>query len=148
MARPLPLNTQIGQIIMPGQIPVVDYLVLGDPPHLQARMCAQCDALFFDRRNACAHCGQRDFTMKALASTGQLRGYTQVHRAAPSIPVPYISAIVELDGGGVVKANLLDAELDDITPGLAVTMTTFVAGVDDDGTEAIAFGFTPAKEHK
>ncbi|KOS58234.1 Zn-ribbon domain-containing OB-fold protein [Rhodococcus rhodochrous] len=131
---------------MPGQIPVVDYLVLGDPPHLRAHTCIGCGALFFDRRNACAHCGAEEFTSKALANDGRLRAYTQVHRAAPSVPVPYISAIIDLDGGGVVKANLLDADLDDITPGLAVRLTTFAAGVDDDGTEAIAFGYVPVKE--
>jgi uncharacterized protein len=36
------------------QMPVVDYLVLGDEPHLEANACTSCGALFFDRRNACA----------------------------------------------------------------------------------------------
>ncbi|MBH0119552.1 OB-fold domain-containing protein [Rhodococcus sp. CX] len=133
---------------MPGRIPVVDYLVLADPPYLQAHTCVGCNALFFDRRNACAHCGAREFTSKALANSGRVRAYTQVHRAAPSVPVPYISVIVDLDGGGVVKANLLDTDLDDITSGLVVRLTTFVAGVDDDGTEAIAFGYVPVKEQQ
>jgi hypothetical protein len=28
--------------------------------------------------------------------------------------------------------------------GMPVKLTTFVAGTDDDGTEAVAFGFEPA----
>jgi uncharacterized OB-fold protein len=131
----------IGSTAMANQIPVVDYLVLDEVPHLIAHQCTSCDALYFDRRNACAHCGRNDFASKSLATTGTLRAYTQVHRAAPSVSVPYISAVVDLDGGGVVKANLLDAELADIHPGLAVELKTFVAGTDDDDTQAIAFGF-------
>lgn len=126
---------------MSAQIPVVDYLVLGDTPHLQARVCTECGARYFDRRNACGHCGAREFTVKALPNTGRLRAYTQVHRAAGSVPVPFISAVVELDDGAVVKANLRDVELSDIQSGLRVRLTTFPAGVDDDGTEAIAFGY-------
>ncbi|AII10915.1 Zn-ribbon domain-containing OB-fold protein [Rhodococcus opacus] len=130
---------------MPGQIPVVDYLVLDDAPHLEANVCFTCSAAFFDRRNACAKCGGTGFTSKALANTGVVRAYTQVHRAASSVPVPYISAIIDLEGGGVVKANLIGIELDAITPQLPVRLSPFVAGVDDDGTEAIAFGYV-AKE--
>lgn len=130
---------------MAAQIPIVDYLVLEDPPHLRAVLCEHCGATYFDRRNACAHCGKTQFTTRALSNTGRLRAYTQVHRAARNVPVPFISAIIDLDGGGVVKANLRGAELSDIKPGLPVTMTTFVAGVDDDGTEAVGFGYEVAK---
>ena len=43
------------------QIPMVDYLILDDEPHLVSNECAECGALFFDRRNACAACGKRQF---------------------------------------------------------------------------------------
>ena len=39
---------------MAEQVPLVDYLVLGDDPHLVANECTACGARFFDRRNACA----------------------------------------------------------------------------------------------
>ena len=57
-----------------------------------------------------------------------------------------MSVVVNLDGGGVVKANLINV---DPTPeavqfGMKVKLTTYVAGVDDDGTEAIAFAYEPA----
>src|ERR1700684_3441347 len=90
------------------QMSVVDYLVLGDEPHLEANACASCGALFSDRRNACARCGKVDFERRALATTGVVRSYTIIHRAAPNVPVRYVSSGVELDGGGVVKANLVD----------------------------------------
>src|SRR5258706_15415316 len=128
------------------QIPMVSYLVLsGDgPPHLVAQRCTHCGATFFDRRNACAGCGLRQFETVPLQNTGMLRSYTIVHRAAPNVPAPYVSAVVELDGGGVIKANLVDVDPDpaQIRLGGRVRLATFVAGTDDDGTVAVAFGFT------
>jgi uncharacterized OB-fold protein len=141
MTRVSPVTEASGR-----RIPVVDYLVLEGEPHLVARACTSCGALFLDRRNACARCGKLDFEPKALATTGTLRSFTVVHRAAPNVPVPYVSSVVELDGGGVVKGNIVDAGSDEekFELGMAVRLTTFPCGVDEEGTEAIAFGFTPA----
>jgi uncharacterized OB-fold protein len=127
------------------QIPMVGYLHLdGDAPTLVANACTACGALFFDRRNACASCGGRAFQPRALSRDGFLRTFTIVHRAAPNVPAPYISAVVELDDGGVIKANLRDVDPDpaQIRLGGRVRLATFVAGTDDDGTAAVAFGFT------
>jgi uncharacterized protein len=130
---------------MPQQVPIVNYLELGDPPRLKAHACTACGALYFDRRNACARCSGTDFSFKALSSTGHLRAFTIVYRAER----PYTSAIVDLDGGGVVKTNLLG--IDDpakVTPRMPLILDTFVAGTDDEGTEAIAFGFRPRGEQR
>jgi uncharacterized OB-fold protein len=129
------------------QLPIVDYLVLDDgPPHLVANRCDSCGSLYFDRRNACAKCSGRSFSKHQLADDGTVRSFTIVHRAAPGVPTPYVSAIVDLSGGGVVKANLLNVEPspDQVRFGMKVQLTTTVAGVDDDGTEAIQFGYEPA----
>lgn len=127
---------------MAQQVPLVDYLNLSDPPHLEAHACASCSALYFDRRNACARCGRTTFHRKSLSNRGRIRAYTVVYRAAPSVAVPYTSVVVDLDDGAVAKANLLDVtDPDDITAGLPVSFTTFVAGIDDDGVEAIGFGY-------
>ena len=131
------------------QIPMVDYLVLDDgDPHLMAKTCEECGALYLDRRVACAKCGADRFGTKRLGRDGRLRSFTIVHRAAPGVPTPYVSAVVDLDGGGVVKANLVDVDPDPekIRLGMPVKMTTFAAGTDDEGTEAVAFAFAPAGE--
>lgn len=127
---------------MAQQIPLVGYLNLSDPPHLEAHACTSCSAVYLDRRNACARCGRATFRRKSLSNRGRIRAYTVVYRAAPSVSVPYTSVVVDLEGGAVVKANLLDvADPDGITAGLAVSFTTFVAGIDDDGVEAMGFGY-------
>ena len=133
---------------MAGQIPMVNYLVLdGDRTHLQARRCQACGAQYFDRRNACAHCYGTEFATVDLATTGKVRSFTIVHRAAPNVPTPYVSALIDLDaGGGVVKANIINTEPtpERIRLGMPVRLATFVADTDSQGTEAIAFGFEPA----
>lgn len=136
---------------MPKQTPLVDYLVLADEgPYLVAKTCGACGAAYLDRRNACGRCGTTVFAERRLSNHGVLRTFTIVHRAAPGVPTPYVSCVVDLDGEGVVKANLIDVPADpsQVTLGMAVEMTTFVAGVDDDGTEAVAFGYRPVDTGK
>lgn len=131
---------------MAKQIPIVDYLVLDDgAPHLRAQVCTGCGASYFDRRNACAKCGQRTFDYQTLPNEGTVRSFTIVHRASPGVPTPYVSAIVDLEGGGVVKANVVNVEPEpeSVSFGMPVRLTTFAAGTDDDGTEAVAFGYEP-----
>jgi uncharacterized OB-fold protein len=126
---------------------MVDYLVINDgEPHLLSNECSSCGALYFDRRNACAKCGkQGPFNKRKLGGKGTVRSFTIVKRGAPGVP-PFVSSVIDLEGGGFVKANLVDIEPDPakITLGMAVKLKTFVAGKDDDGTEAVVFGFTPA----
>jgi uncharacterized OB-fold protein len=131
---------------MTDQLPYVGYLELGDDPHLVAQECRSCGALFLDRRNACASCGATEFTARQLSGDGAVRAFTIVHRATPDVQVPYVSAIVDLDGGGVVKANLVGVEPvpDRVQLGMRVTLTTFPVGTDADGVEAIGFGYRPA----
>lgn len=125
---------------MPKQIPVVDYLMLGDRPHLTSRSCTNCGALYFDRRNACAKCFATEFDTVALANEGTVRTFTFVYRTKR----PFASVVVDLDGGGVVKANLLDVDAPErVRPRMPVVFDTFVADTDDEGTEAVAFGYRP-----
>ncbi len=131
---------------MPKTIPIVDYLVLDDgPPHLVAQESVESGALYFDRRNADAKTGKAGFRARTVADTGTVRTFTIVHRAAPGVPTPYVSIVVDLDGGGVVKANLLkvDPSPDAVSVGMKVKMTTYAVGTDDEGTEAIAFAYEP-----
>jgi uncharacterized OB-fold protein len=127
------------------QIPFVEYLVLGDDPHLVANECTSCGARFFDRRNACASCSNTEFKPARIATQGEVRSFTIVSFAAPGIPVPFVSAIVDCDGT-TVRGNLVNIEADPehVKLGMPVKLTTFSIGADGEGTEAINFGFEPA----
>ena len=129
----------------PTQIPLVEYLVLGDEPHLVANQCTSCGARFFDRRNACAGCFGTSFEKVDIATSGEVRAFTIVTFAAPGVPVPFVSAIVDC-GGTSVRGNILNTSPDPehVRTGMQVKLTTFSLGTDDEGVEAIGFGFEPA----
>ncbi len=130
--------------MMAQQIPLVDYLELGGDPHLVANECTSCGARFFDRRNACAACEATEFKKVAVPTSGEVRAFTIVSFAAPGIPVPYVAAVVDCDGTSV-KANLINVTPDPehVTLGMKVRLATEVIGTDDNGTEAVGFGFEP-----
>lgn len=133
--------------VAPEQIPIVDYLNLSDPPFLTAHQCENCGARFFDRRNACASCGGRSFTEVKVSSEGVLEAFSIVHRAAPTIPVPYVSAIVKTDDGTSVRTNIINtpADPEHVVLGMRVALAAYEAGEDDRGTKCIAFGFEPVE---
>ena len=129
---------------MANQVPLVDYLVLGDSPHLEANECTSCGARFFDRRNACASCFATDFKRVPVATTGEVRAFTIVSMAAPGIPVPFVAATIDCDGT-TVRANLVNLEPDpqNVELGMKVKLATYSIGEDEAGTEAVGFGFEP-----
>lgn len=131
---------------MANTIPVVDYLTLGDRPHLTARACVACGARFFDYRNACAACGAGEFDSVEVDTEGVLTTFTIVTFARPGVPVPFVAGIVDCNGTSV-RANVVNvaADPDHVHLGMKLRLVTSVVGVDDDGTEAIGFGFEPVE---
>ncbi len=96
-------------------LPVVPFLKIpesGDP-YLEGQKCSECGAIFLGERSTCSSCGTRDkLEATRLANHGTLHVYSIVHRSFPGIDVPYVSAIVDLEGGGTVKGNLINIEPD------------------------------------
>jgi uncharacterized OB-fold protein len=126
-------------------MPLVDYLVLDtDRPYLLAKQCRSCGARFFDRRNACASCFNTSFNDVDVPSEGELKAFTIVSLAAPGIPVPFVAGVVDCDGTSV-RGNVIntDPDPDHVKLGMKVKLATYVVGTDDNGTEAIGFGFEP-----
>lgn len=129
------------------RVPIVDYLRLGARPYLRARQCTNCGARYFDRRNACANCGGTDMAYVRIRNQGVLKSFTIVHRAAPGIAVPFVSALVETADGTTVRSNLVNCDPDPeaVRLGMKVRLVTYPIGADDDGTEAVAFGYEPIR---
>lgn len=126
-------------------VPHVDYLILGDKPHLVANECANCSARFFGRRNACANCSGTDFRLVEIPTEGIIRSFTIVTFAPPGVPVPFVAGIIDC-GGTSVRANIInvDATPDKVSLGMKVQLATYSLGTDDNGVEAIGFGYEPA----
>jgi len=131
-------------------LPVVKYLKIPDQgsPYLEGFRCENCNAVFLENHPSCAACRKRD-TLKPfrLADTGKLYNFTIVHRNFPGVPVPFISAIVDLDGGGSLKGNLVDIvpNAEAIKFDMPVKVVYRDAGrKDKDGNSYLSYFFTPA----
>ena len=128
------------------QIPLVEYLDITDPgaPRLMAQECVSCGARYFDRRNACASCSRSDFRVVEIVTEGVLRTFTIVHFAADGVPVPFVAGVVDCDGTSV-RSNIVNVAPDPehVRCGMRVRLTTVPVGTDEDGVDAVGFGFEP-----
>jgi uncharacterized OB-fold protein len=83
-----------------------------------------------------------------LSNRGTLYVYSIVHRSFPGIETPYISAIVDLDGGGTVKGNLIgvDPDPEKIRFGMPVEVVykDALGRKDKEGNAYISYFFQPA----
>jgi uncharacterized protein len=74
---------------------------------LMGNRCSCCGTVLLGARRACpACCARESLEAFQLATAGSLQSYTIVHRSYPGVRTPFIAAIVELDGGGVLKGTL------------------------------------------
>jgi uncharacterized OB-fold protein len=110
-------------------LPAVDYLKLpaeGDP-YLEGQKCKACSAIYLGERRQCSKCSARDL---------------------PGIETPYISAIVDLEGGGTVKGNLIgvDPDPEKIQMGMSVEVVykDALGRKDKEGNSYISYFFQPA----
>jgi uncharacterized OB-fold protein len=134
-------------------VPVVDYLVPGDEsPHLLAHVCDRCGAQYLARRNGCGQCAGTTFSRRSVEGRGTVKAFTVVWRDAPGIQTPFVSCLVDVGGGLVVKSNLIGidpAKVDSRILGRPVELVTSRLDADSAGTVAIAFGFLlGAGEHQ
>ena len=132
-------------------LPVVPFLKIpaqGDP-YLEGATCTACKAVFIGARDVCAACGARSkLETTKLANKGELYVYSITYRSFPGIETPFVSAIVDLDGGGTVKGNLIgiDADPAKIKMGMRVDVVYKVAPRKDrEGNEYLTYYFQPAK---
>ncbi len=82
-----------------------------------------------------------------VRNQGVVKSFTIVHRAAPGIGVPFVSAVVETVDGTSVRSNLVNCEPDPeaVRLGMKVRLVTYPMGTDDNGTTAVAFGYEPLR---
>jgi len=133
-----------------GPLPVVEFLKIpprGDP-YLEGHRCKKCGAMYLGARTACARCAARgELEAVRLANTGSLYSYSIVYRSFPGIEVPYISAIVDLEGGGTVKGNLVDVDPEpgNIAFGMPVEVVyrDALGRKDKDGNSYLSYFFKP-----
>jgi uncharacterized OB-fold protein len=91
---------------------------------LEGRRCKSCDALQFPPREACGACGGRETEPHRFRGRGAVFSYAEVAQPPQGFSGPYLVALVELEEGIRVTAQLTDVEPDDVEIGMPVEMVT------------------------
>jgi uncharacterized OB-fold protein len=104
---------------------------------LEAVRCNSCKKVFFPPRSKCNACGSDEFSMMNLSEEGKIVTYTIIRVASEkySHQTPYAVAIVELNDGARLTAQICDAELDQIKIGKQVRLV--FRKVNEDGKSGI-----------
>ncbi|HTO72005.1 MAG TPA: Zn-ribbon domain-containing OB-fold protein [Myxococcota bacterium] len=132
-------------------LPIVPFLKIPEKgePYLEGARCTACKAVFLGSRDVCASCGaRRQLEPTKLSNRGELYVYSITHRSFPGIETPYVSAVVDLEGGGTVKGNLIGIDPDpkQIKMGMKVEVIYKIAPRKDrEGNEYLTYYFQPAK---
>ena len=135
-----------------GPLPVVPYLKIPEQgePYLEGQKCAKCGAIFLGERRACSKCFSADgFEAVKLSNRGELYVFSIIHRSFPGVEVPYVSAVVDLEGGGTVKGNLVNVEPDPehVKLGMPVEVIYKIAPRKDaEGNEYLTYYFQPRSQ--
>jgi uncharacterized OB-fold protein len=129
--------------------PIVSWLKIPDSgdPYLEGHKCGACGAIFLGERDTCSSCGTAGrLAPVKLSNRGELYVYSIVYRSFPGVEVPYVSAIVDLEGGGTVKGNLvgIDPVPEKVKMGMPVHVVYRIAPRRDaEGNEYLTYCFEP-----
>lgn len=91
---------------------------------LRVQHCDDCEERFFPPLPACPRCLGDRLRWVASSGRGVVYSYSVVHRPqVPSLAVPYVVAIVELEEGWRMATNVVDCPPEDVAVGLAVRVS-------------------------
>lgn len=91
---------------------------------LEGRRCAACGAVHFPPRAACGQCREERLEPVRLSGRGEVYAFSEVAQAPRGFEAPYLVALVALDEGPMVTAQLTDVEPGEVAVGMPVEMVT------------------------
>ena len=110
---------------------------------LQGEVCPHCDAKIFPPRDVCPECGGEAKTPFTFSGQGEVYSFTSYSNAPTGFEeqAPYTIAMVKLNEGPVVTAQLTDLGAEPVRIGMPVEMVT--RKVRNDGSEhgIIVYGY-------
>jgi uncharacterized protein len=109
---------------------------------LMGNRCDDCGAEFFPPVYKCRECGSRHLTDKHMPRTGKILTHTQLHEPLPGFEseVPLNLAVIELQNGVRVLAQIVDTPLEKIETGAKAKAVIRRVQVDGDSGQ-ILYGY-------
>ncbi len=114
---------------------------------LEGVQCTTCDHRMFPPRAVCTECGATSVRPHRFCGGGEVYSYSFVYHppAGHEEFAPYPVALVRLDEGPLVAAQLTDVGADEVAIGLRVEMVTRRVREDSaDGVIVYGYKFRPA----
>ena len=119
---------------------------------LVGEVCPHCDAKIFPPRDVCPECGDEAKTLYTFSGRGEVYSYTTVYDAPAGYEenAPYTVAIIKLDEGPMLTAQLTDLDGENVEIGTPVEMVTRKLRNDGDERGMLVYGykFRPSGWHK
>ncbi len=111
---------------------------------LEGQRCPGCGDLHFPPRPSCSRCGHEELEPFRFCGRGEVFSYSVVAMAPKGFLAPYVVAMVELEEGVMVTAQLTDVEPEDVAIGLPVEMVTRrLQDAEDEGYIVYGYKFRP-----
>ncbi len=110
---------------------------------LIGEVCPHCHDKIFPPRDVCPHCGGEAKEPYAFSGHGEVYSFT-VMKDAPAgfeAQAPYAVALVKLDEGPIVTAQLTDLEDKKVEIGMPVEMVTRKLRQDGDERGMLIYGY-------
>jgi scaffold protein (connect acetoacetyl-CoA thiolase and HMG-CoA synthase) len=91
---------------------------------LEGQRCVACGAVQFPSRTACSACRSAEVSPYRFSGRGTVFSFAEVAQAPKGFSGPYLVALIELEEGVRVTAQLTDLEPDEVEIGMPVEMVT------------------------
>jgi uncharacterized OB-fold protein len=110
---------------------------------LVGEVCPHCQAKIFPPRDVCPECGGEAKTEYQFSGKGEVYSFTVMHDAPAGFEqnIPYTVALVKLQEGPMVTAQLTDLGESAVQIGMAVEMVTRKIRSDGDEKGMLVYGY-------
>lgn len=114
---------------------------------LVGESCPHCETKIFPPRDICPECGEEAKTYYTFSGRGEVYSFTKVYEAPEGFEesAPYTVALVRLEEGPMVTAQLTDADDETVEIGTPVEMVTrkLRSAGDERGMLVYGYKFRP-----
>jgi len=94
--------------------------------NLLGEVCTECGNKIFPPRDVCPHCTEPAQLPYTLSGRGEVYSYSTIYSSSKGFEeyVPYTVALVKLEEGPMLTAQLTDVDPDEVQIGMPVEMVT------------------------
>ncbi len=110
---------------------------------LVGEICPHCEAKIFPPRDVCPECGGEAKTAYAFSGKGEVYSFTRMGNAPAGFEEqsPYTVALIKLQEGPIVTAQLTDLGNQEVEIGMPVEMVTRKLRSDDGDKGILVYGY-------